>query len=51
MLLDSVNKFVSIGQGFSNAIPGTRNLHSEKFKMKEEVDSFLGEKVSNLLLT
>ena len=26
-------------------------LHSEKFKMNEEVDSFLSEKVSNLLLT
>ncbi len=27
------------------------NLHSEKFKMNEDVDSFLSEKVSNLLLT
>ena len=25
--------------------------HSKKFKMNEEVDSFLSEKVSNLLLT
>ena len=28
-----------------------RSLHSEKFIMNEEVDSFLSEKVSNLLLT
>ncbi len=27
------------------------SLHSEKFKMNEVVDSFLSEKVSNLLLT
>ncbi len=27
------------------------SLHSKKFKMNEEVDSFLSEKVSNLLLT
>ena len=26
-------------------------LHSKKFKMNEEVDSFLSDKVSNLLLT
>ncbi len=26
-------------------------IHSKKFKMNEEVDSFLSEKVSNLLLT
>ncbi len=26
-------------------------IHSEKFKMNEEVDSFVSEKVSNLLLT
>ncbi len=26
-------------------------LHSKKFKMIEEVDSFLSEKVSNLILT
>ena len=26
-------------------------VHSEKFKMIKEVDSFLSEKVSNLLLT
>ena len=30
---------------------GTVNLHSEKIKMNEEIDSFLSEKVSNLLLT
>ncbi len=28
-----------------------RYLHSEKFKMDEEVGSLLSEKVSNLLLT
>ena len=27
------------------------SIHSEKFKMNEEVGSFLSEKVSNLLLT
>ena len=29
----------------------TRSAHSEKFKMNEEVDNFLNEKVSNFLLT
>ncbi len=28
-----------------------KSAHPEKFKMNEEVDSFLSEKVSNLLLT
>ncbi len=29
----------------------SENIHSKKFKMNEEVESFLSEKVSNLLLT
>ena len=40
----------------SSALPGDlcRNhwiIHSEKFKMNEDIDSFLSEKISNLLLT
>ena len=31
--------------------PKKPTLHSDKFKMNEEVNSFLSEKVSNLLLT
>ena len=38
--------------GFGRLWPRiTPFLHSEKFNMNEEVDSFLSEKVSNLLLT
>ncbi len=49
-LIVSLHKLIIFGKKY----PGGQMLcilHSEKFKMNEEVDSFLSEQVSNLLLT
>ncbi len=50
-------KMIILGGKYTDQIDCTNSFivlllaHSEKFKMNEEVDSFLSEKVSNLLLT
>ncbi len=45
------NKHSSLEHLSGKATDQQSDEHSEKFKMNEDVDSFLSEKVSNLLLT
>ncbi len=47
----NANPFIASAQDRQCLLQRRVNLHSKKFKMNEEVDSFLSEKVSNLLLT